>query len=189
MRSSSCHCAGVRSGVNARQNSGSYDAASMQSKIIVGVRKGCAVKFGSVTDAGSMRPVPVRSASNRRNGVMKSASTPSISSPRIMNVVQSKRIVSWRQLRDGGWSLPAQQSRKQSRILHDGKHTKDFFAALKPRVVAVQLLPALVISHTCNVAERFHGSVGIQGSKITRINSEMFHAQKGLCKGHYLLLA
>src|SRR6266581_3027769 len=56
------------------------------------------MKFGSVIDAGSMGPLPVRVASNCRNGVMKSASTPSMSSPSIMFVVQFKRIISRRQL-------------------------------------------------------------------------------------------
>jgi len=56
----------------------------MHSKTISFVRKGCCMKFGSVTDAGSMEPLPVRRSSICKKGVMKSASTPSMSKPIIM---------------------------------------------------------------------------------------------------------
>ena len=58
----------------------------MHSKIISWVRYGCCMKFGSVIEAGSMGPLPVRAASSCRNGVMKSASTPSMSSPTLIEI-------------------------------------------------------------------------------------------------------
>ena len=55
----------------------------MHSKISSRVKKGCRVKFGSVIEAGSMGPLPLRAWSSFKKGVMKSATTPSMSSPRV----------------------------------------------------------------------------------------------------------
>src|SRR3970282_2227145 len=42
------------------------------------------MKFGSVIDAGSIGPLPLRTSSSFKNGVIKSARTPSISSPNVI---------------------------------------------------------------------------------------------------------
>ena len=58
----------------------------MHSKIISWVKYGCCMKLGSVIEAGSMGSLPVLLSSNCKKGVMKSASTPSMSSPTLIEI-------------------------------------------------------------------------------------------------------
>src|SRR5437016_803922 len=69
----------------------------MHSETISATISGWFVKLGSVMESRSMGPLPMRNSKTRRNGEMKSASTPSISSPTII-VAQSKQIGGNRQL-------------------------------------------------------------------------------------------
>src|SRR3989304_8278675 len=98
-RSNESHCRAGSSGANRRQNSASPETSSTQASMISLVRKGWRVKLGSLIVSGSMGPPPLRLSSNCKNGVTKSATTPSISRPTNMLAIQSKQIPRGRQTR------------------------------------------------------------------------------------------